>query len=91
MTPNNEKTILVAKCGCADCNKAKAIQMMASYEQYINNKFNDTKYKDDTLVVIVIPSNVWDIEIYNPKSDEITKEYIAEILNEYQHNEEDIE
>jgi len=85
ITPNNEKTILVAKCGCLDMSRSKAMESMAQFRSYLEQLFNP-KDVDDTLVIIVIPSDEWDIQIYNPKSDEITKEYVDKLLKEYREN-----
>jgi len=81
-TPNNEKTILVAKCGCSNMDKAKSAALMAQFKIYIESQFNAKEF-DDSLAILVIPSDEWDIEIYNPKTDEITKEYVEQLLEEY--------
>jgi len=82
ITANNEKTILVAKCGCLNMSNEKSMQLMTQFKHYISSEFYP-KEVDDTLAIIVIPSETWDIEIYNPKTDEMTKEYVEELLDKY--------
>lgn len=81
-TPNNEKTILVAKCGCLNMAKEKAANLMAQFKIHLEQPFNPQEI-DDSLVIIVIPSETWDVEIYNPKTDEMTKEYVEQLLEKY--------
>lgn len=78
VTPNNEKTILVVKCGCSDMNRSKAMESMAHFRSYLEQLFNP-KEVDDTLVIIVIPAEEWNIEIYNPKAGNLTEEQIKEL------------
>lgn len=93
ITPNNEKTILVAKCGCSDMNRSKAMESMAQFRSYLEQLFNP-KEADDTLVIIVIPAKEWNIEIYNPKAVDLTEEQIEELellLEEYKNKTENEE
>jgi len=50
-----------------------------SYNLRRKLKLFNHKDVDDTLVIIVIPANDWNIEIYNPKAVELTEEQMEEL------------
>lgn len=82
LTPNNEKTIIIGRCACLNVSKEKGMRMLCEFRSYIEQQFNP-KETDDSVAIIVIPSDYWDIEIYNPKTDEMTKQYVEELLEQY--------
>ena len=73
----------MCKVDCLNMSKSSAAQLRTEIENYLKGKFNPPESGDDTLVIIVIPGDYWDIEIYNPKVDSITKEYVEELLEQY--------
>jgi hypothetical protein len=71
---NCDKAILVAYIDIFNISKEKGIQKFYQLKNYIEGKFyNEKEINDDSLIILVLPSNKTEIQLLNAKYPEYEK------------------
>ena len=71
---NCDKSILVAYIDVYNLNKAKGVQMVSQFKEYLEKSFyNDKEINDDSLVILTIPSNKTEIQLLNARYPDYKK------------------
>lgn len=93
MTKNCDKSILVIYLNVEGISRHSARLNMAQVLQYIKSEFNPMD-EDDSMVILVVPSDKTEIKLFNPNCLNVTDEEIKEFeeniknINQKQQNEE---
>ncbi len=71
---NCDKAILVAYIDVHDRNKASGMQALADFRSYLERLFyNEKEINDDSLVIIVVPSDKTEIQLLNARYPDYEK------------------
>lgn len=71
---NCDKAILVAYIDVYSVNRAKGVEMLAQFKEYLDRSFyNEKEINDDSLVILTIPSNKTEIQLLNARYPDYEK------------------
>ena len=87
---NCDKAILVAYLDVSDRNKASGMQALNNFKHYLETLFyNENEINDDSLVILVVPSDRTEIQLLNARYPDYKKleEFAQHKLIEYLENE----
>ena len=71
---NCDKAILVAYINVYDVNRAKGVQMVSQYKEYLEGSFyNEKEINDDSLIILVVPSDRTEIQLLNARYPDYEK------------------
>ena len=83
---NCEKSILVVYVNTKDMSKDKGMIALAQIRNHIESKFiNEKEINDDSLVIIVLPSDKMDVQLLNARYPDYKTiiESSEKIINDY--------
>ena len=87
---NNEKAILVVYLDTTRFNREKGMVMITNIREYIKKEFYNVKMpSDDSLIILVLPSDRTEIVLLNAKYPDYNqiKKDAEKILNDFINNE----
>jgi len=71
---NCDKAILVAYVDVYNVNRAKGVEMVSQFKYHLDKSFyNEKEINDDSLVILVIPSNRTEIQLLNARYPDYEK------------------
>ena len=83
---NCEKSILVIYVNVENIGREKGMAMLINIKEYIKKEFyNEKEINDDSLVIIVLPSDKMDVQLLNARYPDYKTiiESSEKIINEY--------
>ena len=83
---NCEKSILVVYVNVSNINREKGMTLLTQIQNSIESKFiNEKEINDDSLVIIVLPSDKMDVQLLNARHPDYKTivESSEKLINEY--------